>query len=169
LASASAAATETEEEQRKIESAIHRLQQILDWVVIPEIPPDQEKFGFGATVVVRHRNGEEAAYRIVGMEEADPERGSISRISPLALSLLSRSAGDKARFRSPAEDEELMIMAVRYSGREGGRSGAVRWRWSVCGYWHHSGKAAGGTRRPKEGAGDCGAESQDRAAVFGAN
>jgi transcription elongation factor GreB len=108
--------TGAEADQRKIESAIRRLQQILDSVIVAEIPADQEKVAFGASVMVRHRNGEEAAYHIVGVEEADPERGSISWISPLARALLSQRAGDKVRFRSPAGDEELTIMTVRYSG-----------------------------------------------------
>ena len=106
----------SETDQRKIESAIRKLQQILDEVVIAEIPADQEKVAFGATVMVRHGNGEEAAYHIVGIEEADPELWSISWISPLARALLSRRAGDKVRFRSPAGDEELTVLSVRYSG-----------------------------------------------------
>lgn len=108
--------TASEAEQWKIESAIRRLQQILDSVIVAEIPADREKVAFDATVMVRHGNGEEAAYHIVGVEESDPERGSISWISPLARALLSRKAGDMVRFRSPAGDEELTIMTVRYSG-----------------------------------------------------
>ena len=104
----------SEADQRKIESAIRKLQQILAAVVIAEIPADQEKVAFGATVVVRHGNGEEAAYHIVGVEEADPERGAITWISPLARALLSRRAGDQLTFRSPAGDEELTILRVRY-------------------------------------------------------
>ena len=114
LASASAAGTGSEADQRKLESAIRRLQPILDSVVVAEIPADQEKIAFGATVIVRHGNGEEGAYQIVGVEEADPERGSISWISPLARALLSRRAGDKVRFQSPAGGEELTILTVRY-------------------------------------------------------
>ena len=69
-------------------------------------------------------NGEYAAYRSLGVEEADPEQGSISWIAPLARSLLSRRAGDKVSFRSPGGDEELTIMTVRYSGGSapGGRA-----------------------------------------------
>jgi transcription elongation factor GreB len=111
-----AAGTGSEADQRKIESAIRRLQQMLDSVVVAEIPVDQEKVAFGATVTVRHGNGEESSYHIVGVEEADPERGSISWISPLARALLSRRAGDQVRFRSPEGDEELTIITVRYSG-----------------------------------------------------
>jgi transcription elongation factor GreB len=108
--------TGSEADKRKLESAIRRLQQILDSVIVAEIPADQDKVAFGATVMVRHGNGEEAAYHIVGAEESDPERGSISWISPLARALFSRRAGDTVRFRSPAGDEELTIMTVRYSG-----------------------------------------------------
>jgi transcription elongation factor GreB len=110
------AGTGAEADQRKIESAIRRLQQILDAVVVADIPVDQEKVAFGATVIVRHGNGEESAYHIVGVEEADPERGSISWISPLARALLSRRAADKVRFQSPAGAEDLTILTVRYSG-----------------------------------------------------
>ena len=115
LPSGSAAGTVAEADQRKIESAIRRLQQILDSVIVAEVPADQEKVTFGATVLIRHGNGEEAAYHIVGVEEADPERGSISWISPLARALLSRRAGDQIMFRSPAGDAALTILSVRYS------------------------------------------------------
>jgi transcription elongation factor GreB len=110
-----AAGMALEPEQRKVESAVRRLQQILESVIVAEIPAEQGKVGFGATVRIRHGNGEEAAYHIVGVEEAEPERGSISWISPLARALLSRRAGDKVRFRSPEGDEEVKIMTVRYS------------------------------------------------------
>jgi transcription elongation factor GreB len=108
------AGTAFEAEQRKIESAIRSLQQTLDSVIVAEIHADQDSAAFGATVTIRHGDGEEESYRIVGVEEADPEHGSISWISPLARALLSRRAGDKVRFRSPAGDEELTILAVRY-------------------------------------------------------
>lgn len=112
------AGTAFEADQRKLESAIRRLQQTLDSVIVAENPADQGKIAFGATVTIRHGNGEEGAYHIVGVEEAKPERGSISWVSPLARALLSRRAGDKVRFRSPSPtgDEELTIMTVRYSG-----------------------------------------------------
>ena len=110
------ASATVEADLRKLESAIRRLQQTLASVIVAEIPADQGKIAFGATVTVRHGNGAEAAYQIAGVEEADPERGSISWISPLARALLSRRAGDTVRFRSPAGDEELAIITVRYSG-----------------------------------------------------
>jgi len=104
-----------EAEQRKLESGIRNLQQILDSVVVAEMPADQQKIAFGATVTVRHGSGEEEAYRIVGVEESDPDHNCISWVSPLARALLSRRAGDKVRFRTPAGEEELIILGVHYS------------------------------------------------------
>jgi len=96
------------------EADIRNLKLVMDSVIVPEIPADREKVAFGATVVIRHGNGEEETYQIVGVEEAGPERGSISWISPLARALLSRKARDKVPFRSPAGGEELTVLSVRY-------------------------------------------------------
>ena len=116
LAAKSDDPTTAQTEQRKLESAIRNLQRLLDSVVVAEVPVDREKIVFGATVAIRHRNGEEATYHIVGVDEADPESGSISWISPLARALHSRRAGDKVHFKSPAGEDELWILSVRYPG-----------------------------------------------------
>jgi|ERR1043166_2753541 transcription elongation factor GreB len=103
-----------ENEQRNFEALIRHLQLTLNSVVVAEIPADREKVAFGATVGLRHANGEEETYRIVGVEEASPETGAISWISPLAQALMSRRVGEKARFRSPAGDEELEMLRISY-------------------------------------------------------
>ena len=109
------AGASSEAERRRIESAIRKLQQVLDSVVVAGAPVDREKVAFGATVRIRRGNGEEDSYQIVGVEEADPQSGRISWISPLARAMLSRRAGDKVRLRSPAGDEELTVLAVHYA------------------------------------------------------
>ena len=109
------AAASSEADRRRIESSIRKLQQVLDSVVVAGAPVDREKVVFGATVRVRRGNGDEDSYQIVGVEEADPENGRISWIAPLARAMLSRRAGDKVRFRSPAGDEELTVLAVHYT------------------------------------------------------
>jgi transcription elongation factor GreB len=103
-----------ESDQRKLESIIRNLQLTLNSVVVAEIPADREKVAFGATVSVRHANGEQETYRIVGMEEADPDSGAISWLSPLARALMSRKLGEKARFQSPAGNEEMEILKIDY-------------------------------------------------------
>jgi transcription elongation factor GreB len=104
-------------EQQKIEPAIRRLQHVLDSVIVADLPADREKVAFGATVVIRRGNGEEETYRIVGVEEAEPESGSISWLSPLARALLSRRTGDKVKFRAPAGADELTVVSISYEER----------------------------------------------------
>jgi transcription elongation factor GreB len=104
-------------DRRRLESDIRKLQAILDSVVVAEIPDDHGKVAFGACVSIRRDNGEEEEYQIVGVDEIDPERGQISWISPLARVLLSRRAGDRVRFQSPAGADEVTIVKVGYPGR----------------------------------------------------
>jgi transcription elongation factor GreB len=105
-----------EADERRLDASIRRLQATLQSVVIAEPPADQKKIAFGASVTIRHEDGEEDQYWIVGVDEADPETGRISWISPLARMLLSREAGDIVRFQSPAGVEELAIVKVQYQG-----------------------------------------------------
>ena len=99
---------------RGFDSAIRKLESILGSVVVAEVPADQDKVAFGASIVVRYSNGDEEAYRIVGVDEADPAHDRISWVSPLARALLNHRAGDKILFRSPAGDQELTILKVHY-------------------------------------------------------
>jgi transcription elongation factor GreB len=99
---------------RRIEAAVQRIQQALDSVIVAEPPADLGKVGFGASIRVRDQQGEEDTYQIVGPDEADPGQGRISSISPLAQALMNGRAGDTVRFKSPAGDQELTILAVRY-------------------------------------------------------
>jgi transcription elongation factor GreB len=99
-------------DHRKLDAAIRALQQTLSSVVVAQPSPNPQKVAFGTTVRIRHQNGEEETYRIVGVEEADPENGSISWLSPLARALLSRKVGDKVPFRTPAGPDELTVVSL---------------------------------------------------------
>ena len=99
---------------RRIEAAIQRIQQTLDSVIVAEPPADSGKVGFGASVHLRYQDGEEETYEIVGSDEAEPGQGRISAISPLAQSLMNSKVGDTVRFKSPAGDRELTVLAVHY-------------------------------------------------------
>jgi transcription elongation factor GreB len=74
----------------------------------------REEARFGATVTVRAENGAEHRYRIVGVDEADAQHGSIAFVAPLARVLLGKRAGDTAHLRTPRREEELEILAVEY-------------------------------------------------------
>lgn len=60
-------------------------------------PPDNEIVRFGATVTVARDDGRQQTFRIVGEDEANPERGTLSHVSPLAQALLGKSEGDVVR------------------------------------------------------------------------
>lgn len=49
---------------------------------------------FGSRVTVERDDGRKETFRIVGMDEADPKRGTLSYVSPLAQALIDREVGD---------------------------------------------------------------------------
>jgi len=82
-------------------------------VVAPPNPPVDE-VRFGATVTVRDQDDAVSTYRIVGVDEIDPERGEISWLSPIARALLSAKSGQRVAFKSPAGERRLEVLAVAY-------------------------------------------------------
>lgn len=67
---------------------------------------------FGATVVLEDEDGEEKRYRIVGSEEADVGKGSISVTSPVARALINREVGDEVRVKAPGGERVYEIVDV---------------------------------------------------------
>jgi transcription elongation GreA/GreB family factor len=55
---------------------------------------DRTHVHFGSTVVVRREDGRMQTYRIVGEDEADPSRGTVSHVSPFARAVVGKSVGD---------------------------------------------------------------------------
>jgi transcription elongation GreA/GreB family factor len=49
---------------------------------------------FGSAVTILRDDGREQTFRIVGEDEADPSRGTVSHGSPLGRALLGKSVGD---------------------------------------------------------------------------
>jgi len=74
---------------------------------------DTDQVFFGAQVRVKGAAGERTV-RIVGIDEVDPKRGDVSWISPIARALLKARAGDSVVLRTPAGEEKLDILEVRY-------------------------------------------------------
>ena len=83
-------------------------------VVDPREREATDKVYFGATVTVLDESGTETSYSLVGIDEADPGRGRISWISPLARALLKAETGDTVRFQAPGGLRELEIVDVQY-------------------------------------------------------
>ena len=64
---------------------------------------------FGRTVEFEREDGRRQAFRIVGEDEADPARGSVSYASPLARALLGKAVGDTALLNGA----EVEVTAIR--------------------------------------------------------
>jgi transcription elongation GreA/GreB family factor len=61
--------------------------------VVPP-PTDTAHVRFGAEVTFEREDGRQQSYRIVGEDEADPAKGSLSYVSPLAQALMGKEIGD---------------------------------------------------------------------------
>lgn len=56
-----------------------------------------QKVVFGCEVIIAREDGREQTFRIVGEDEADPNKGSISYVSPMARALLGKEIGDEVQ------------------------------------------------------------------------
>ena len=75
-------------------------------VVAP--PADATEAHFGSTVTIERDDGRRQTFRIVGEDEADPARGTLSHASPLARALFGKAVGDRiAAGQSHAEVLEI--------------------------------------------------------------
>ena len=74
------------------------------------VPPPgaSDTVAFGSAVTFARSDGRVQTYRIVGEDEADPARGTISHTAPIARVLLGKGAGDLV----PFGDAELEILSI---------------------------------------------------------
>ena len=75
--------------------------------VVPDTD-DATQVRFGGTVTILRDDGREQTFRIVGEDEADPSRGTLSHASPLARALFGKKVGDVV----PAGSGEAEIVAI---------------------------------------------------------
>ncbi len=79
-----------------------------------------DRVAFGASVEVAEEDGKTRRFTIVGEDEAEPERGLVSWISPLARALNDAKVGDLIVWERPSGDLELEILSIRYDLPESG-------------------------------------------------
>lgn len=73
-----------------------------------------DEVAFGTTVTIRREDRREQTYRIVGEDEADPARGLLSHVSPVAQALRGRRVGEVVQAgNSEAENRRDQISGWR--------------------------------------------------------
>jgi transcription elongation factor GreA len=55
---------------------------------------------------------EEVTYQLLGPEESDVKKGSISVLSPLGRSILGKEVGDEVQVKTPGGDREFEVLGI---------------------------------------------------------
>jgi transcription elongation GreA/GreB family factor len=72
-------------------------------------PANPDAVHFGSTVTILRDDGRRQTWRIVGEDEAEPARGTISYVSPVARALMGKAVGDVVR--AGHSDAEIVDIA----------------------------------------------------------
>lgn len=79
-----------------------------------------DKVMFGATVKIEDlESGEEKEYTLLGPDEADYAKGSISVQSPVARAMLGKEEGDEIVVDAPRGKIHYEIVSIRFLGTKG--------------------------------------------------
>ncbi|MDX2023736.1 MAG: transcription elongation factor GreB [Deltaproteobacteria bacterium] len=102
---------------REIDKRIRFLAKRIDVAVVtdPREQKQTERVFFGATVTVEDGNGEQATYRIVGVDEIDGVNHAISWRSPVGRALLGKRLDDTVTVALNAGARELTIVEISYA------------------------------------------------------
>ncbi|MBV9862815.1 MAG: transcription elongation factor GreB [Alphaproteobacteria bacterium] len=91
---------------KRLESAV---------VVDPAQQTNRDQAFFGATVTYETSAGIVRTVTIVGIDEADLDKGQVSWISPIARALLKAREGDVVELRTPRGPERLEVISISYA------------------------------------------------------
>ena len=108
---------------RQIDGRVRFLRKRLErvQVVDPAQQAKRDQVFFGATVTyARFSDDAEVTIRIVGVDEADADRGDISWVAPVARALLGARVGDVRKVRMPGGLEEVEVVTIQYPDAGGG-------------------------------------------------
>ncbi len=101
---------------REIDRRLRYLKKKLDDVVIVD-PKDQqalERVFFGAHVTYAREDDSEITVHLVGVDEADVDKGKINWLSPVGKALMKKEVGDIAKVRTEAGVEEIEVVEINY-------------------------------------------------------
>jgi len=104
------------EKQSLLEAQISDIEDTLARAEVIDVSKlSGDKIVFGATVTLADvDSGDEVVYQIVGDHEAEPKNGRISVSSPIARSLIGKTAGDEVQVRIPTGTRNFEILDVDF-------------------------------------------------------
>jgi transcription elongation factor GreA len=106
------------EKQSFIEGRINDLEGKVNGAEVIEPPTGGDRVTFASTVRLEDDGGKEVRYWIVGSDEADPAKGRISILSPLARTLIGKRVGDSVTAQLPAGKKTFDILEVNFAWSE---------------------------------------------------
>jgi transcription elongation factor GreA len=104
------------EKQSFIEGRLMEIEDRLsraEVIDVSKLSGDTVRFGAIVTLVDEDTD-QESTYQIVGVDEADLEKGLISVSSPLARALIGKSQGENVEVAAPAGPKAYEILKVKF-------------------------------------------------------
>ncbi|WP_374384688.1 GreA/GreB family elongation factor [Dongia sp.] len=99
-----------------VERDLRYVQERLVRAVVVDIEAQpQDVVDFGAIVDTVDENDVERHFQIVGEDEADPNAGKLSWVSPIALALKDAKVGDTVLWKRPAGNLQLEVTRISYA------------------------------------------------------
>jgi transcription elongation factor GreA len=103
------------ERQGFVEARITDLEAKVGTAEVIDPPTSGDRVTFGSTVKLEDEDGKQTAYQIVGSDEAEPKRGLISVMSPLARTLIGKKVGDRVTAQLPGGKKAFEILAANFA------------------------------------------------------
>ena len=96
---------------KTVEAELRYLEKRLQCAIPVDVSKQaSEEIRFGATVKLIDEIGQEYRFTIVGEDEAEPDQGRISWVSPLARELVGKKVSDVVIWERPVGNLELEIL-----------------------------------------------------------
>jgi len=103
------------ERQSFIEGRIAELETKVGAAEVIDPPTSGDRVTFGSAVVLEDESGKEYRYQIVGSDEAEPTRGRISVLAPLARGLIGKKVGDTVTAQLPGGAKTFEILEANFA------------------------------------------------------
>ena len=106
------------EKQSFTEGRINELETKVGGAEVIEPPTAGDRVTFASTVRLEDEAGKEVRYWIVGSDEAEPAKGRISILAPLARTLIGKRVGDSVTAQLPGGQRTFEILEVNFAWTE---------------------------------------------------